>query len=336
MSKQEKKVDDLKSILSKIEKDYGEGIYSYAGTDKGTLEVIPLSIPSVNYITGIGGLPKGRIVEFHGMDGTFKTTLAMDAIVQCQKAGGTCAFVDAEYSFSPEYAENLGVDVDALIMIHPASAEEAFNVMERLISSNQVDLIVLDSIAALSPSAELANEFGASNMGVMARLMGQMFRKLVAKVGKSNTCMIFINQLREQLGSYVPTKTTPGGNALRFYASMRFEISKTLTKEGGDVKGVTLRIKCVKNKLAKPFLTTELEAIYGQGIDRIKDLINMAIAYGFVTKGGAWITYNGEKYQGYDSFKKMLLDNEEFLVELEDKVLNFIPDEQEEETSTNE
>lgn len=192
--------DVLESTLSEIEKDFGEGIFTYGSDEIGNLKVIPFSVLSLNAITGIGGVPRGRVVEFHGMDGTFKTTFALDLIIECQKSGGTAALVDAEYAYLPEYGEKLGVDNEKLIIIHPATAEEAFTVMEKLIDTRKVDIIVLDSIAALSPNAESQNDFGASNMGVMARLMGQMFRKLVAKIGKSDTAMIMINQLREALG----------------------------------------------------------------------------------------------------------------------------------------
>lgn len=321
MAKEKKQLESLEDVLKSIEKDFGEGIISMGNKELGALEVIPFTIPSMNRITTIGGVPKGRIIEFHGMDGTFKTTFTLDLILSCQRAGGKCAFIDAEYSFSPEYAEALGVNVEDLILIHPSSAEEAFAVLERLTDTKQIDLLILDSIAALSPSTELANEFGTSNMGVMARLMGQFFRKLVAKVGKANMALVMINQLREQLGGYVPMKTTPGGNALRFYASMRFEISKSPIKEGKEIKGVNLTVKCVKNKLGVPYLQTEVEAIYGQGIDVIKDLINEACIMGIIDKAGAgWMTYKEIKIQGLDAMKQLVLDNEELYSELENQV----------------
>ena len=320
MAKKEKQ--SLQDVLLGIQKDFGEGILTSAIEEMGQLEVIPFSIPSMNRITGIGGIGKGRITEFHGMDGTFKTTFCLDLISQCQKMGGTAAFIDAEYSFSAEYAEVLGVDNEKLILIHPSSAEEAFTIIEKLVDSGQVDLIVLDSIASLSPSTELANDFGASNMGVMARLMGQFFRKITAKAGKTNTALVFINQLREMLGGYVPMKTTPAGNAIKFYASMRFEITKSAIKNGTDTIGVNLKVKCVKNKLAKPFLITEVEAMYGQGINIQKDVVNEAIESGVIQKGGAWLTYENEKYQGYDTFVKLLKDNPEFEQALITKIKN--------------
>lgn len=325
MAKKEKQEKtSLNDVLLGITKDFGEGIISKGSEEIGQLEIIPFSISSMNRITGIGGIPKGRITEFHGMDGTFKTTFCLDLLSECQKSGGTVAFIDAEYSFSPEYAEILGVNNNNLILIHPSSAEEAFSVIEKLVDSGEVDAIVLDSIASLSPSTELANDFGASNMGVMARLMGQFFRKITAKAGKTNTALIFINQLREMLGGYVPMKTTPAGNAIKFYASMRFEITKSVIKEGTDIKGVNLKVKCIKNKLSTPFLTTEIEAIYGKGIDKLKDLINECILSGIIKSGGAgWLTYEEIKIQGVDKFKQFILDNPEFENEIKNKIYNL-------------
>lgn len=309
----EQKPQDLKNILKEMQKDYGEGIFTYGSEEVGQLEVIPFSIPSMNRITGIGGIPKGRVTEFSGMDGCFKSTFCLDLVAECQKSGGTAAYVDAEYSYSPEYGEVLGVNNETLLLFHPASAEEAFSIIERLVDSGQVDLIVLDSTTSLSPSTELNNEFGTANMGVMARLNGQFFRKITAKVGKSNTALVLIAQLRESLGGYVPMKVVPGGNATRFYASLRFEISKSAIKEGTDVMGVTLKVKCIKNKLSVPFKTTEVEAMFGIGIDKLKDLINEAIHFGIISKGGAgWLTYGESKVQGVDNFKQLLQDNEEF------------------------
>lgn len=286
MAKEVKRVEE-KDLVVRLSESFGEGVISYASDELGNLGVIPFGIPTIDAITGIGGIGKGRLTEIHGMDGTFKTTLALCAIAECQKNKGICAFIDAEFAYSPEYGEILGVDNETLILVHPASAEEAFKAIEELVDSKQVSLIVLDSLAALSPITELANEFGSSNMGVMARLTGQFFRKITAKMGKTKTALIVLNQLREQLGGYVPMKTTPGGNAVRFYASLRLEISKSNIKEGSDVKGVTLRVKSVKNKLFTPFLTTEIEAIFGNGIDKTRDLINLAISKDIVKKGGA-------------------------------------------------
>lgn len=322
MAKKEEKKVELKDVLAGISKELGEGAINYAQEEMGSLEVIPFSIPSVNRITGIGGVPRGRLTEFHGMDGTFKTTFTLDLIKNAQSMGITCAFIDAEFSYSPEYAEKLGVDNSKLILVKPNSAEEAFGVMEKLIDSGQVECIVLDSIAALSPETELENEFGKSNIGVMARLMNQALRKLTAKAGKNNVALIFINQLREMLGGYVPMKTTPGGNGVRFYASMRFEISKSQVKDGTDVIGVNLKVKCVKNKLATPYLIAEVEAIYGVGIDVQKDLINECVEAGILSKAGAgWLQLaEGVKVQGLDNAKQFLIDNPEFEQELINKL----------------
>ena len=308
--------DKLDSVLKSLEKD-SPGLVTFAKELEGKLEVIPFTIPSLDAITGVGGVVKGRMTEIFGMDGTFKTTLALYAIAEAQRRGGMCAFIDAEFAFSAEYAEKIGVDIDQLILIHPSSAEEAFNVMEKLIDTKEIDLIVLDSIASLSPSTELANEFGSSNMGVMARLIGQMLRKLTAKLGKSNTALILINQLREQLGGYVPMKTTPGGNAPRFYATLRLEIKKAAIKDGKEQTGVTLTVKTVKNKLSTPFLETELEAMFGEGIDIEKDLIKTAVERGIIQKAGAgWMTYGEVKLQGLDKFKAFFSDNPEAFEDL--------------------
>lgn len=317
MAKEKIEKESLEQVVKTIQKDYGEGILSYGHEEIGNLGVIPFGITSLDMITGIGGLAKGRITEIFGMDGTFKTTIALYAIAECQKQGGTAAFIDAEYAFLPEYAERLGVNTEKLILVHPASAEEAFTILEKLVDSGKVDIIVLDSLAALSPMTELANDFGTSNMGVMARLTGQFFRKITAKIGRTGTALIMLNQLREQLGGYVPIKTTPGGNACRFYASLRLEIGKSAIKEGVDIKGVTLKLKTVKNKLSVPYLTTELEAMFGEGIDKMKDIINTAVTLGVINKAGAgWMTYKEIKVQGNDAFKALLEDNEELMIEI--------------------
>lgn len=317
MAKEKIEKESLEQVVKGIQKDFGEGILSYGNEEIGNLGVIPFGITSLDMITGIGGVAKGRITEIHGMDGCFKTTLALYAIAESQKLGGTAAFIDAEYAFLPEYAEKLGVDTEKLILIHPASAEEAFAVLEKLVDSGKISIIVLDSLAALSPQTELSNDFGTSNMGVMARLTGQFFRKITAKIGKTGTALIMLNQLREQLGGYVPMKTTPGGNACRFYASLRLEIAKSAIKEGTDIKGVTLRLKTVKNKLSTPYLTTELEAMFGEGIDKLKDIVNSAISLEIINKGGAgWMTYKDIKIQGVDAFKQLLEDNEELRTEI--------------------
>lgn len=320
MSKKEVKKEE-KDLMTSLRETFEEGAVSYGKDELGNLGSIPFGIPSLDAITGIGGIGKGRITEIHGMDGTFKTSLALSAIAECQKEGGTCVFIDAEYAYSPEYGETLGVDNDKLILLHPASAEEAFAMIDKATDSKQVALIVLDSLAALSPVTELSNDFGASNMGVMARLTGQFFRKITAKIGKTKTALIILNQLREQLGGYVPMKTTPGGNAVRFYASLRLEVTKSAIKEGTDVKGVTLRVKTVKNKLYQPFLITEIEAIFGEGIDKIKDLINLAISKDIIKKAGAgWISYGELKVQGMDAFSQIVKDNPDLEAEIKAKL----------------
>lgn len=313
----------MKESLEKAMKEFSEkpGLITTALEEVGELEVIPFNIPSLDNITGIGGVPRGRITEIYGMDGTFKTTFTLYLIRAAQQAGGMCVFVDAEFAFSPEYAERLGVDLGKLILVHPSSAEEAFNVIEKLTDTGEIALVVIDSIAALSPEAEQQNSFGASNMGVMARLMSQMFRKTVSKIGASNTSLVIINQLREKLGSYVPTKTTTGGNAAAFYASLRLEISKSAIKEGTDVKGVTLKVKTAKNKLSEPFKITEIEAIFGEGIDIMKDSINLGVEKGVIQKAGAgWMMYEGTKIQGAAKMKTFFEDNPEAYTEFVKKL----------------
>lgn len=319
MAKEKK--TSLSDAVKSLEKEYGEGLVLQGADSIPVRGVIPFSYPSLNMITGIGGIARGRIIEIHGLDGTFKTSFLLDLIAQEQKLGGKCVFIDAEYSYDPEYAIRLGVNVEELIVIQPSTAEEAFTATERLVDTGEVSLIGVDSIAALSPNAEAQNDFGASNMGVFARLFGQFFRKMTSKLGKSGCTLVFLNQLRDGLGGYVVQKVTPGGNALRFYASMRFEISKSNIKEGTDVKGVTLKVKTVKNKLGIPFQTTELEAIYEQGIDHIKDLIAVACYKGIIQKQGAgWMTYGDVKIQGVDNFKQLLSDNPELYEEIKNKL----------------
>lgn len=310
------KLDVLLKEFDKQEK----GMVKFAKEDIGKQEFIPFGIPSVDNITGVGGIGRGRITEISGMDGTFKTTLALNATKEAQKVGDTCAFIDVEHAFSPEYAEKIGVDTSKLILVHPNSAEEAFLVMERLIDTGEIGLIVLDSIAALCPTTEQENEFGKSNIGVMARLMGQMLRKLTAKISKTNTAVILLNQQREMLGGYVPMKTTPGGNSVRFYSSLRLEVTKAAIKEGTDVIGVTLKVKCIKNKLQIPFKIAEIEAIFGEGIDILKDILGLAIDKGIITKGGAWLAYKDIKLQGIDKFKQLCQDNPELLEEIKSQL----------------
>lgn len=313
-----KEKKDLASVITSIQKKLGKNTIKF-GSKEEKVDVIPFSIPSMNKITGIGGIPKGRLVEFHGMDGTFKSTFALDIIKNAQAKGLVCVYVDAEYTFSAEYAEKVGVDVESLVIIQPNSAEEAFDLMEQLIDSGEIGVIVLDSLAALSPQTELENEFGKANIGVMARLVGQALRKLTGKIGKTNTALVFLNQLREQLGGYVVMKTTPGGNAVKFYASMRFECSKLQMKEGNEVIGANIKVKVVKNKLAIPFKTTELEVVYGEGFNIDADLIEQLIEENIIEKAGAgWITIEGQKFQGIDKVVNFLNDN----LELKEKLIS--------------
>ena len=327
MAKEKKEeTKGLQSTIDKLNKDFGGGIVTKGSEKLGLQGIIPFGILSLDKITDIGGIPRGRVVEIHGMDGTFKTTFALLAIAEEQKKGGVCVFIDAEYSFSAEYAMSLGVDIDALILGHPESMEKAYEMIDRFSTSGEVTLIVLDSMTSLSPETELANDYGASNMGVASRINGQFFRKVTNKLGTNNCTLIVLNQLREKLGGYVVTKTVPGGNAILFFASMRLEISKSQIKKDDQIVGITLKIRVIKNKLGVPYQTTELDVIFGQGIDRIKDLIGPAVELGFISKGGAgWYKINEDlKIQGDENLKKHFLDNPEFMEELTNRINAYI------------
>lgn len=324
--KKDEKQVSLDSTIAKLEKDYGKGAVMRLG-DKPISSIQSISTGSLGLdrALGVGGFPKGRIVEIYGAESSGKTTTAIHAIANCQASGGTCAFVDAEHSFDPVYARNLGVDVESLLMSQPDYGEQALEITDRLITSGSIDLIVVDSVAALVPKAELEGEMGESKMGLQARLMSQALRKITATVNKTGCCCIFINQLREKIGiMFGNPETTTGGNALKFYASVRLDIRRsTQIKDGDEVIGNRTRVKVVKNKVAPPFRKAEFDIMYGQGISKEGEIIDLGVDAGVIQKSGSWYSYNDTKLgQGRDSVKQLLIDNPELTEELYQKILN--------------
>jgi len=323
MNDDKKKALDL--ALGKIEKDFGKGAVMRLG-DRPVekVPVIPTGILSLDIALGIGGFPKGRIIEIYGAESSGKTTIALHAIAEAQRAGGSAAFVDAEHALDPIYAKAIGVDTDNLVVSQPDSGEVALEITETLVRSGAIDIIVVDSVAALTPRAEIEGEMGDSHMGLQARLMSQALRKLTSIVNKSGTTLIFINQTRSKIGVvYGNPETTTGGNALKFYASMRLEIKKTQAlKEKDEVVGNHGLAKVVKNKVAPPFKTAEFDILYGEGVSREGLIIDMGVNAGFVNKAGAWFSYNdGKLGQGKENSRAYLKENPEIAVEIENKIL---------------
>ena len=320
--------EKLKALLAatdKIEKNYGKGSIMKMG-DNAVEEVAVISSGSVglNVALGIGGYPRGRVIEIYGPESSGKTTLAIHAIAEAQKAGGIAAFIDAEHAFDRSYAEKLGVDVENLWVSQPDSGEQALEIAEQLIRSSAIDIIVIDSVAALTPKAELEGEMGDSKMGLQARLMSQALRKLTAAINKTNTTCIFINQLRDKIGvAYGNPETTTGGNALKFYASVRLDIRKiTPLKDGEEVKGNQTRVKVVKNKLAPPFRKAEFDIMFGEGISKVGELVDLGSELNIIKKSGSWYSYNETKLgQGRDTAKECLRDNPELAEEIENKIM---------------
>lgn len=320
----------IKEALAQLDKKFGKGTVMYFG-DKPVqdVEVIPIGLPSLDAALGIGGLPKGRIIEIFGPESSGKTTLTLHAMKECQRLGGTVAFIDAEHALDPDYAAAIGVDMDKILISQPDSGEQALEVLETLIRSEEVDLVVVDSVAALVPRAELDGDMGNSLPGLQARLMSQACRKLTAITSKTNCCVIFINQMRATIGGYgnAPTETTTGGKALKFYASVRLDIRRIggiKSGSGADEKiiGNQTRIKVVKNKMAVPHKQVEFEIIYGEGISVESDLLDMAIDRGIITKSGAWFAYNGTNFaQGRDKARIKLKDKA-FFTEIETLISN--------------
>jgi recombination protein RecA len=323
----EPKFDRLKAIdgtLSQIERQFGKGsIMRLGAREHLAIEAIPTGSLSIDYAIGIGGFPRGRVVEVYGPESSGKTTLALSVIAQAQKRGGIGAFIDAEHALDAEYAKKLGVDIDNLLVSQPDSGEQALEIAEMLVRSNAVDVVVVDSVAALVPKAELEGEMGDSHVGLQARLMSQALRKLTAIVAKSKTCLIFINQIREKIGvMFGNPETTTGGRALKFYASVRIDIRRIAAlKEGEEVTGSRAKVKVVKNKVAAPFRQAEFDIDYGEGISRTGELVDLGVEHKMVVKSGAWYSYGDMRMgQGRENSKQFLRDNPELADELEMKL----------------
>ena len=315
------KLKALRAAMDKIEKSYGKGSIMKLGDEQiESVEVIPSGSIGLNAALGVGGYPRGRVIEIYGPESSGKTTLAIHAIAEAQKAGGIAAFVDAEHAFDRFYAAKLGVDVDNLWISQPDNGEQALEIAEQLIRSSAVDIVVIDSVAALTPKAEIEGEMGDSKMGLQARLMSQALRKLTAAISKTKTTCIFINQLRDKIGvMFGNPETTTGGNALKFYASVRIDIRRIGSlKDGDDVIGNQVRVKIVKNKVAPPFRKAEFDIMFGEGISRSGEIIDLGVEKNIVKKAGAWFSYNDTKLgQGRDAAKKCIEDNPELAEELE-------------------
>ena len=315
------KLKALQLTMDKIDKTYGRGSIMKLGDENiENIEVIPSGSIGLNYALGVGGYPRGRII--YGPESSGKTTLAIHAIAEAQKMGGIAAIIDAEHAFDRFYAEQLGVDVNSLLISQPDNGEQALEIADMLIRSSAIDIIVIDSVAALTPKAEIEGEMGDSKMGLQARLMSQALRKLTATISKTNTTCIFINQLREKLGvMFGNPETTTGGNALKFYASVRIDIRRIGQIEDGDqVNGNLTRVKVVKNKVAPPFRKAEFEILFGQGISKVGEIVDLGVQFGIIKKSGAWFSYEGTKFQGRDTAKQLIADNPELAEELEAKI----------------
>ena len=318
------KLKALQAAMSKIEKDFGKGSIMRMGDEKvENVEVIPTGSIGLDLALGVGGYPRGRIIEIHGPESSGKTTLAITAIAEAQKRGGIAAFIDAEHAFDRFYAEKLGVDVDNLWISQPDNGEQALQIADQLISSSAIDILVVDSVAALTPKKEIEGDMGDSAVGLQARLMSQALRKLTATISKTNTCCIFINQLREKIGvMFGNPETTTGGNALKFYSSVRLDIRRvTSLKDGDNVYGNHVRVKVVKNKVAPPFRKAEFDILFGQGINRVGEILDLGVEHDIVNKSGSWFSYNGSKLgQGRDATMQLLKDNPELCEEIEKQI----------------
>ena len=327
-NEKENKLKALQAAMSKIEKDYGKGSIMKLGDEKiEQVEVIPTGSISLNVALGVGGYPKGRIIEIYGPESSGKTTLAIHAIAEAQKAGGIAAFIDAEHAFDRFYAAALGVDIDNLIISQPDNGEQALEIADQLIRSAAVDIVVVDSVAALTPKKEIEGDMGDNVVGLQARLMSQALRKLTSTISKTNTTCIFINQLREKIGvMFGNPETTTGGNALKFYSSVRLDIRRvTAIKDGDNVIGNQVRVKIVKNKVAPPFRKAEFEITFGEGISRVGEIVDLGVEYGIIQKSGSWFSYNDTRLaQGRDATKQVIKDNPELAEELEAKIMEAI------------
>ena len=314
----------LEAALSQIDRQFGKGSIMRLGDEgRAPVEVIPTGSIALDVALGIGGLPRGRVVEIYGPESSGKTTVALHAVANAQKAGGIAAFIDAEHALDPEYAKKLGVDTDALLVSQPDTGEQALEIMDMLIRSGAIDIIVIDSVAALVPKAEIEGEMGDSHVGLQARLMSQALRKITGALNQSGTTAIFINQLREKIGVFFGSpETTTGGKALKFYASVRMDIRRIETlKEGTEAVGNRTRVKVVKNKMSPPFKQAEFDILYGVGISREGSLIDLGVEHGFIRKSGAWFTYEGDQLgQGKENARKFLRDNPDLAEELDKKI----------------
>ncbi|MBO7372151.1 MAG: recombinase RecA [Bacteroidales bacterium] len=318
------KLKALQATISKIEKDFGKGTIMKLG-DQPDCSVSTIASGSIglDHALGIGGYPRGRVIEIYGPESSGKTTLAIHAIAEAQKNGGIAAIIDAEHAFDRTYAKNLGVNVDTLLISQPDNGEQALEIADNLIRSGAIDLIVIDSVAALTPKAEIEGEMGDSKVGLQARLMSQALRKLTANISRTNTCCIFINQLREKIGiMFGNPETTTGGNALKFYASVRIDVRKIgQLKDGDDATGSRTRVKIVKNKMAPPFRKAEFDIVYGEGISKIGEIIDLGVEFNIINKAGSWFSYGETKIgQGRDAVKQMLMDNPQLSDEIEAKI----------------
>jgi len=328
LNTQEEKLKALQAAMSKIEKDFGKGSIMRMGDEKiGPVDVIPTGSIGLNAALGVGGYPRGRIIEIYGPESSGKTTLAIHAIAEAQKAGGIAAFIDAEHAFDRFYAAKLGVDIKNLYISQPDNGEQALEIAEQLIRSSAIDIIVIDSVAALTPKKEIEGDMGDSAVGLQARLMSQALRKVTSTISKTKTTCIFINQLREKIGvMFGNPETTTGGNALKFYASVRLDIRKsTPIKDGEEVLGNLTKVKVVKNKVAPPFRRAEFEILFGEGISKIGEIVDLGVEYGIIKKSGSWFSYQDAKLaQGRDATKQLLKDNPELCDELEAKIIQAL------------
>jgi recombination protein RecA len=335
MSKeQDAKLKALKLTLDKLDKAYGKGtVMKMSDAPVVDVDVISSGSLGLDVALGVGGYPKGRVVEIYGPESSGKTTLTLHAIAEAQKAGGIAAFIDAEHAFDRFYAENLGIDIDNLIISQPDNGEQALEIADNLVRSGAIDLIVIDSVAALTPRSEIEGEMGDSKMGLHARLMSQALRKLTGSISKTNCTMIFINQLREKIGvMFGNPETTTGGNALKFYASVRLDIRRStqIKDSDGNVRGNKTRVKVVKNKVAPPFKLAEFDIMYGEGVSKVGEILDLAVEFDIIQKSGSWFSYDATKLgQGRDAVKQMIKDNPDLMDELELKIKSIIKGEAE-------
>ncbi|MDE6768655.1 MAG: recombinase RecA [Muribaculaceae bacterium] len=329
----------LEMAMQHLEKDYGTGTVMRLGDDAvQDVETISTGSIGLDFALGVGGLPRGRITEIYGPESSGKTTLAIHVIAEAQKQGGICAIVDAEHAFDRFYAEKLGVDVNNLWIAQPDNGEQALEIAEQLINSGAIDVLVVDSVAALTPKAEIEGEMGDKNVGLHARLMSQAMRKLTSSIARTRTCCIFINQIREKIGvMFGNPETTTGGNALKFYSSVRIEIRpSSFIKDGDTTIGRIAKVKVVKNKVAPPFMKAEFELMFGEGISKAGEIIDMAVENGIIKKSGAWFSYNGNKLgQGRDAVKRVIKENAELSAELEKKIMETLKAKREESRKNN-